>query len=115
VNDIANVFLLVYAGLFPIVNPVGNSASIVPATVINGFPMSPVIVIAATSAPTSEADPLAVDPHAAVGGLVEAFEEVLDLSSHLLTHVLGRLVDVHHHCPLEQGDGAGSCATRRVT
>jgi hypothetical protein len=58
VNDIANVFLLVYAGLFPIVNPVGNSASIVPATVINGFPMSPVIVIAATSAPTSEADKL---------------------------------------------------------
>jgi hypothetical protein len=58
VNDIANVFLLVYAGLFPIVNPVGNSASIVPANVINGFPMSPVIVIAATSAPTSEADKL---------------------------------------------------------
>jgi hypothetical protein len=58
VNDIANVFLLVYAGLFPIVNPVGNSAPIVPATVINDFPMSPVIVIAATSAPTSEADKL---------------------------------------------------------
>jgi hypothetical protein len=29
-------------------------------------------------------DPLAVDPHAAVGGLVEAFEEVLDLRLHLL-------------------------------
>jgi hypothetical protein len=50
---------------------------------------------------------LAVDPHAAVGGLVEAFEEVLDLSSHLLiSHGLGRLVDVHHHGPLEVGDGA---------
>jgi hypothetical protein len=55
-------------------------------------------------------DPLAVDPHAAVGGLVKAFDEVLDLSQHLLIpHGLGRLVDVHHHSPLEVGDGAGYC------
>ena len=49
-----------------------------------------------------------IDPHATVGGLVEAFEEVLDLRLHLLIpHGLGRLVDVHHHGPLEVGDGAG--------
>jgi hypothetical protein len=39
---------------------------------------------------------------------MEAFEEVLDLRQHLLiSHGLGRLVDVHHHGPLEVGDGAG--------
>jgi hypothetical protein len=33
-------------------------------------------------------------PHAAVGGLIEAFEEILDLSFHLcVLHGLGRLVD----------------------
>jgi hypothetical protein len=43
-----------------------------------------------------------------VGGLIEAFDEVLDLLLHLLvTHGLGRLVDVHHQGPLEVGDGAG--------
>jgi hypothetical protein len=53
-------------------------------------------------------DPLAIDPHAAVGRLVEAFEEVFDLRQHLLIpHGLGRPVDVHHHCPLEVGDSAG--------
>jgi hypothetical protein len=35
---------------------IGSNASIVPATVISGFPMSPLVEIAATSAPTSEAD-----------------------------------------------------------
>jgi hypothetical protein len=55
--------------------------------------------------------PLPIDPHAAVGWLVEAFDEVLDLRLHLLIpHGLGRLVDVHHHGPLEVGDGAGSSA-----
>jgi hypothetical protein len=55
-------------------------------------------------------DPLTIDPHAAVGGLVEAFDEVLDLRQHLLIpHCLGRLVDVHHHGPLEVGYCAGDC------
>jgi hypothetical protein len=37
-----------------------------------------------------------------------AFDEVLDLRQHLLIpHGLGRLVDVHHHGPLEVGGGAG--------
>jgi hypothetical protein len=40
--------------------------------------------------------------------LVEAFDEMLDLRQHLLvSHGLGRLVDVHHYGPLEVGDGAG--------
>jgi hypothetical protein len=61
-------------------------------------------------------DPNPIDPHAAVGGLVEAFDEVLDLRQHLLIpHGLGRLVDVHHHGPLEVGAGAGSCAAWRST
>jgi hypothetical protein len=35
-------------------------------------------------------------------------KQVLDLRLHLLIpHGLGRLVDVHHHGPLEVGDGAG--------
>jgi hypothetical protein len=45
-----------------------------------------------------------IDPHASVGRLIEAFEEVLDLR---ILHGLGRLVDVHHHGPLEVSDGAG--------
>jgi hypothetical protein len=45
---------------------------------------------------------------AAVGRLNEAFDEVLDLGQHLLIpHCFDRLVDVHHHCALEVGDGAG--------
>jgi hypothetical protein len=41
-------------------------------------------------------------------GLIEAFDEVLDLRQHLLIpHGLGRLVDVHHHGPLEVGHCAG--------
>jgi hypothetical protein len=49
-----------------------------------------------------------MDPHCAVGRLIEAFNEVLDLLRHLLIpHGLGRPVDVHHHGPLEVGDGAG--------
>jgi hypothetical protein len=57
--------------------------------------------------PRSHPDP--IDPHSAVGGLVEAFNEVLDLGQHpLLPHGLGRLVDVHH-CPLEVRHGAGYC------
>jgi hypothetical protein len=48
------------------------------------------------------------DPPAAVGRLIEAFDEVLDLRQRLLIpHGLGRLVDVHHYGPLEVGDGAG--------
>jgi hypothetical protein len=51
-----------------------------------------------------------IDPHASIGRLIEAFDEVLDLGQHLLIpHGLGRLVDVHHHGPLEVGDGAGYC------
>jgi hypothetical protein len=39
---------------------------------------------------------------------LKPFEEVLDLGLHLLIpHGLGCLVDVHHHGPLEVGDGAG--------
>jgi hypothetical protein len=39
--------------------------------------------------------PFAVDPHSAVGGLVEAFDEVLDLRPHLfIPHGIGRLVHV---------------------
>ncbi|MGA7260274.1 MAG: hypothetical protein WCA23_01225 [Stellaceae bacterium] len=54
--------------------------------------------------------PFPIDPHGAVGGLIEAFDEVLDLRLHLLIpHGLGRLVNVHHHGPLEVGDGAGYC------
>jgi hypothetical protein len=45
--------------------------------------------------PGSHPDP--IDPHAAVGGLFAAFEEVLDPG---VLHGLGRLVDVHAHCPL---------------
>ena len=42
--------------------------------------------------PRSDPDP--IDTHAAVGGLVEAFDEVLDLRQHLLIpHGLGRLVE----------------------
>src|ERR1700746_3941920 len=53
-------------------------------------------------------DPLPIDPHAAVGRLIEAFHEVLDLSLDLsFPHGLGRLVGVHHHGPLEVGYGAG--------
>jgi hypothetical protein len=49
-----------------------------------------------------------LDPHAAVSGLIEAFDEVLDLRQHLLIpHGLGRLVHVHHHGPLKVGDRAG--------
>jgi hypothetical protein len=45
-----------------------------------------------------------------VGGLIEAFDEVLDLGIHLLIpHGLGRLVNVHHHGPLEVRHGAGYC------
>jgi hypothetical protein len=55
-------------------------------------------------------DPLAEGAHASIGRLVEAFDEVLDLSQHLLIpHGIGRLVDAHHHGPLEMGDGAGYC------
>ena len=58
-------------------------------------------------------DPNPIDPRATPRGLIEAFEEVLDLRQHLLIpHCLGRLVDVHHHCPLEVGDGAGSAFRR---
>jgi hypothetical protein len=63
-------------------------------------------VAAVLARPRLHPDP--IDPHAAVGRLVEAFDEVLDLLQHLLIpHGLGRLVDVHHHGPLEVGDGAG--------
>jgi hypothetical protein len=42
-----------------------------------------------------------------VRGLIEAFEEVLDLGLHLcLLHGLGRLVDIHRHGPLEVRYGA---------
>jgi hypothetical protein len=48
-----------------------------------------------------------------VGGLIEAFDEVLDLGIHLLIpHGLGRLVDVRHHGPLENGS-PGSLIRRR--
>jgi hypothetical protein len=60
--------------------------------------------------PCWDGGPLPVYPHAAVGGLVEAFEEVLDLRRHLLLpHGFGRLVDVHHHGPLEVRHDAGCC------
>jgi hypothetical protein len=52
--------------------------------------------------PSLHPDP--ISPHAAVGGLTEAFEEVLDLG---LQHGLGRLVHVHHHGPLEVRHGIG--------
>jgi hypothetical protein len=56
--------------------------------------------------PDRHPDP--IDPYAAVGGLVEALNEVLDLGLHLLIpHGLGRLGDVHHHGPLEVNDGTG--------
>jgi len=52
--------------------------------------------------------PFPIDPHAAPSGLVEAFDEVLELRQHLLiAHGLGRLVDVHHHGPLEVCHCAG--------
>jgi hypothetical protein len=38
------------------------------------------------------------------GGLLEALDEVLDLG---IPHRLGRLIDVHHHGPLEVRHGAG--------
>jgi hypothetical protein len=41
-----------------------------------------------------------------VGGLIEAFEEVLNLG---IPKRLRRPVDVHHQGPLEVGDGAGYC------
>jgi hypothetical protein len=48
--------------------------------------------------------PNPIDPHAAVGGLVEAFDEVLDLRLHLLIpHGLGGLVD----CPSSWPAGSG--------
>jgi hypothetical protein len=49
---------------------------------------------------------LTIDPNASIGRLVEAFEEVLDLG---IPNRLGRLVDVHHHAPLEVRHGAGYC------
>jgi hypothetical protein len=56
--------------------------------------------------PRSDPDP--IDPHAAVGRLIEAFDEVLDLRQHLfVSHGLGGLVDVHHHGPLEVRHCAG--------
>jgi hypothetical protein len=65
-----------------------------------------------TARPPLHPDP--IDPHAAVGRLIEAFDEVLDLRQHLLIpHGLGRLVDVHHHGPLEVGAGAPATASRR--
>jgi hypothetical protein len=49
-----------------------------------------------------------IDPYASVGGLIEAFEEVLDLGCHLLIpHGLGRFAHVHHHGPLEVRHDAG--------
>jgi hypothetical protein len=40
---------------------------------------------------------------------MEAFEEVLDLGLHLVVpHGLGRLVDIHHHGPLEVRHCAGN-------
>jgi hypothetical protein len=40
----------------------------------------------------TSSDPLSVDPHASIGRLIEALNEVLDLSQHLLIpHCLGRL------------------------
>jgi hypothetical protein len=48
-----------------------------------------------------------IDPLAAVGRLIGAFEEVLDLGFDLrLLHGLGRLVHVHHHGPLEVSDAS---------
>jgi len=53
--------------------------------------------------------PFPIDPHAAPGGLLEAFEEILDLGEHLLvSHGLGGLVDAHHHGPLEVCHGGTS-------
>ena len=60
----------------------------------------------AVRGPGCHSDP--IDPLAAEGGLVEAFDEVLDLGQHLLIpHGLGRPVDVHHHGPPEVGYRAG--------
>jgi hypothetical protein len=57
-----------------------------------------------------DSNPLTIDPHTSIGWLVEAFEEVLDLRQHLLIpHCLSRLVDVHHHGPLEVSHCAGYC------
>ena len=44
------------------------------------------------------------DPNASIGRLIEAFDEILDLG---IPNRLGRLVDVHHHGPLEVRHGAG--------
>jgi len=46
---------------------------------------------------------------AAVGGLIEAFDEVLDLR---VPHGLGRLVDVHHHGQLKVRYGADPVIVR---
>jgi hypothetical protein len=46
------------------------------------------------------------DPNASIGRLIEAFDEILDLG---IPNRLGRLVDVHHHGPLEVRHGAGYC------
>jgi hypothetical protein len=50
-----------------------------------------------------------IDPHTAEGGLVEAFEVVLDLG---IPNRLGRLVDVHHDGPLEVRTPPGSARWR---
>jgi hypothetical protein len=56
---------------------------------------------------TPGSDPRTIEPHAAVGGLIEAFDEVLNLRQHLLiAHGLAAWSTVHHHGPLEVGDGA---------
>jgi hypothetical protein len=52
--------------------------------------------------------PNPIDPHAAVDGLIEAFEEVLDLRQHLLVpHGLAAWSTSIIHGPLEVGDSAG--------
>jgi hypothetical protein len=50
--------------------------------------------------------PNLIDPHASIGRLVEAFEEVFDRG---IANRRGRLVDVHHHGPLEVRHCAGYC------
>jgi len=56
-------------------------------------------------------DALAIDPHAAVGGLVEAFEEVLDLGVHLsVFHGVGRWATVDISQSWER-----RCVSDRVT
>jgi hypothetical protein len=63
---------------------------------------------AVLGAPGVHPDP--IDPQAPVGGLIEAFDEVLNLRQHLLIpRGLGRLVDVHHRGPLEVRHRAGYC------